>query len=133
VTVKGDYTANPTSLLSEPVVGGGLVGATVTLVMEILTLAVVDGGAVDVSPANPVSTTNSGTATGARLDVTYKDGAVKRTYAGVTEPTRIYPAADVTADWGTATPTSIALKVYQVSAIPVIGRGFAQEVTVEVN
>lgn len=55
VTVTGAYSAMPTSLAAEPVTGGGLTGATVSLVMEVESINVTAGGdgyqAGDVSAA----------------------------------------------------------------------------------
>lgn len=44
VTVRGAYSALPTSLVAEPVTGGGLVGATVSLQMEVESINVTAGG-----------------------------------------------------------------------------------------
>jgi hypothetical protein len=67
ITVPGNYTVNPTSMTSEPVTGGGLTGATVTLTgMGILTATVSTAGGYAVPPLNPVSqASSSGSGTGA--------------------------------------------------------------------
>jgi hypothetical protein len=71
VTVSGSYKANPGNLSAEPVTGGGLVGATVTLVMGALSAAPTTRGGYSTLPTAPVaqaSTTGSGT--GAQFSVT---------------------------------------------------------------
>ena len=75
VTVVGVYTANPASLSAEPITGGSLAGATVTLTMGVLTAALAGGGSLESPPANPASTTNSGAASGCQLNVTYGPGS----------------------------------------------------------
>jgi hypothetical protein len=54
-------------------------------------------------------------------------GAVKRTYTDQAPPPFTYPAADVTADWGSM-PTALKFDIYQKSAL--VGRGFAGQATV---
>lgn len=72
ITGGGDYTVNPTSLAAEPITGCGLTGATVVLKMGILTLGVpTSPGNYSVQPSNPVSTTTSGSGTGATLTVNW--------------------------------------------------------------
>lgn len=74
----GSYTVNPTSLTSEPITGGGVTGATVTIKMGVLDVSLTTAGAMTVIPANPVVTTTGGTGTGATLNVTWllgPDGA----------------------------------------------------------
>lgn len=64
ITVSGTYFASPTSLSVEPVAGGGLTGATVSLVMSLESWTVCDCGRYTAIPTNPVSqasTTGSGT------------------------------------------------------------------------
>lgn len=51
VTVAGDYTVGPTSLTAEPVTGGALTGATVTLVMGAKTFAITTAGGYTAAPA----------------------------------------------------------------------------------
>jgi len=65
ITVAGDYTVNPTDILSEPVTGGGLVGAKVTLEMGALSITVTDRGDYTVNP-----TLVAGATTGGNDDVT---------------------------------------------------------------
>lgn len=57
VTLAGDYTVNPTSLSAEPVTGGSLTGATVTLVMGVLQVSLTTPGAMMTIPEDPVATT----------------------------------------------------------------------------
>lgn len=82
LTVPGNYAVNPTSLAAEPIVDltdGALVGATVTLKMGVLIVSISKFGAltsIPVFPVNPVSTTTTGTGTGATLDVNFQDGAI---------------------------------------------------------
>jgi Putative phage tail protein len=54
-------------------------------------------------------------------------GAVKRTYADQAPPPFTYPAADITADWGSM-PAALQFDVYQNSAL--VGRGFNGRATV---
>lgn len=71
ITVPGDYTVNPTSLAAEPVTGGGLTGATVSLVMGVLTVSVTSPGEYASLPANPAGqASTSGTGTGATFTLT---------------------------------------------------------------
>lgn len=66
VTVVGDYTTNPTSLSAEPVTGGSLSGATVSLAMGVGAYSVVDVGSYTGIPASPVAQgSTSGAGTGA--------------------------------------------------------------------
>lgn len=71
ISVSGDYTTNPTSLTAEPVTSscGGLTGATLTLNMGALNTLVTTQGQYGAFPANPVSTTTSGSGTGATLNL----------------------------------------------------------------
>ncbi len=72
VTVPGDYTVRPSSLTSEPVTGGSLVGATVTIKTGPLTVVVTTPGAMSTLADNPVATTVSpSTGTGATLNITW--------------------------------------------------------------
>lgn len=72
VSVAGDYTVNPTSLAAEPVTGGSLTGATITLKTGVLTAALLTAGSIDHVHANPITTTVTPTGgTGATLNVTW--------------------------------------------------------------
>jgi hypothetical protein len=63
---RGTYSVNPTSLTVEPVTGGGLTGATVTLTMGANLATVSDHGNYSVAPTNPVAqASSSGAGTGA--------------------------------------------------------------------
>jgi hypothetical protein len=73
ITVPGSYTANPTSVVAEPVTGGGLVGATVSLQMVPATLGVSDPGGMHVLPDNPVVTSVSPSGgTGCTINITWQ-------------------------------------------------------------
>ena len=69
--LQGDYTTNPTNLSAEPVVPfqncTGLSGATVSLTMGALSVIPAARGTYSVFPTSPVSTTDSGSGTGATL------------------------------------------------------------------
>jgi hypothetical protein len=69
VTVAGDYTVGVTSLAAEPITGGSLSGATVTLVMGALTFSLTTVGGYTTAPAAPNTATN-GTGSGAGVTVT---------------------------------------------------------------
>jgi hypothetical protein len=51
LTVVGSYTVNPTNLAAEPVTGGGLTGATVSLAMGVHTVSVTTAGVFTANPA----------------------------------------------------------------------------------
>ena len=57
-------------------------------------------------------------------------GTVLRTLTGITSPAVTYTAAQIAADFG-ATPSSLSVVVYQLSAI--VGRGFGREDRIEVR
>ena len=57
-------------------------------------------------------------------------GSLLRTASGLTSNEYTYASADITTDFGSI-PSQLTLKVYQVSAQ--VGRGFAYEVTVDVE
>ena len=65
VLVAGSYTTNPALLTAEPVTGGGLTGATVSILMGANAISVTSGGAYTVNPAagalTQASTSGSGT------------------------------------------------------------------------
>ena len=62
----GDYTTNPTVIAAEPVTGGGLVGASVSLTMGALAAQVTLAGSYTEAPASPVGQLySSGLGTGA--------------------------------------------------------------------
>jgi hypothetical protein len=66
ISVNGNYTANPTSIVLEPVTGAGLTGATLSLSMGVLSASVITAGSYTVLPSNPVSQgSTSGAGTGA--------------------------------------------------------------------
>ena len=70
ITVPGSYTVNPTTLTAEPVTGGGLTGATLSVKMGVNTVSVSNAGAYTVFPTNPVSqTSTSGAGTGAQFNL----------------------------------------------------------------
>jgi hypothetical protein len=67
LTVAGSYTVNPTTLSAEPVTGGGLSGATLSLTMGVNTFTFTAGGAFSANPTAGTFTQNatSGSGTGA--------------------------------------------------------------------
>lgn len=76
ITVPGAYTANPTSLIGEPITDltdGTLVGGTVNVGMWPLTVIVSAPGNLTGVPDNPVATTG-GTGLGAQLNITWGYG-----------------------------------------------------------
>lgn len=67
----GNYTINPTTLTAEPVTGGGLSGATVSIKMAPLTLSIASGGIYTAPVTNPVSQgSSSGSGLGATFNLT---------------------------------------------------------------
>lgn len=56
-------------------------------------------------------------------------GTLKRTFSGLTSPTKLYLNADIVTDFGSI-PANITFKLYQISAL--VGRGLSRELTVEV-
>ncbi|ACK51971.1 hypothetical protein Msil_3061 [Methylocella silvestris BL2] len=68
ITTVGNYSVNPATLTAEPVTGGGLVGATVSVKMAPLTLSVATGGVYTAPVTNPVS---QGSASGSGLGATF--------------------------------------------------------------
>jgi hypothetical protein len=70
----GAYTTNPTNVDIEPVAGGGLTGAAITLTMGVRDVAMVNAGSYTVLPPNPVQTRVVGGGPGqlCLLDVTWQ-------------------------------------------------------------
>ncbi|MDR3473352.1 MAG: hypothetical protein P4M09_16960 [Devosia sp.] len=72
VTVGGDYTVGPTSLTAEPVTGGSLTGATVSLVMGAKAFSLTTAGGYTVPPAAANALTNVvGTGAGVQATVAF--------------------------------------------------------------
>lgn len=74
VTVAGDYTANPSAVADEPVTDithSALTGCRLTITMGVLTVSLDAGGTITAPAVNPHTTSNSGGASGATLNVTY--------------------------------------------------------------
>jgi hypothetical protein len=83
ISVAGDYTVNPTSLTNEPVTGGGLTGAQLSLKMGVLTAAVDTTGTYTTLPSNPAAqASTSGAGTGATFTMTWKIVGGEVTSAG---------------------------------------------------
>jgi hypothetical protein len=64
LVTAGQYTVNPTTPAAEPVTGGSLVGATINVVLGVLSWGIAEFGSYTSLPSNPVaqgSTTGSGT------------------------------------------------------------------------
>lgn len=64
IAVAGSYTGNPTNLAAEPVTGGGLTGATVSLQMGISTITLIASSPFTVNPASGVFTVGSTSGSG---------------------------------------------------------------------
>ncbi len=84
----GNYTVNPTSISSEPITGGGLTGATVSIAMGVQTVTFT-GGIYTVDPPSLTgsSTTNiTGSGTGLKINLVmgYKSNS------GTIDPTKYY-------------------------------------------
>lgn len=76
ISVAGSYTVNPTDITDEPVTGGGLVGATLSVVMGVATVTNSYGGFYSALPTNPVSQgSTTGVGTGATFTVTFTTAA----------------------------------------------------------
>lgn len=72
ITTGGAYTVNPTSIAVEPVTGGGLVGAALTVVMGVNTATINTVGSYSVLPPIPATQASStGSGTGATLTMTW--------------------------------------------------------------
>lgn len=84
VTVPGDYTVAPASLAADPVTGGSLTGATVTIVMGALTLAAITavGGYTVAPPTTNVPTNGVGTGTGVQLTLAFGLGTALLLHSG---------------------------------------------------
>ena len=81
ISVAGSYTVNPTNLAAEPVTSNcSLVGATLTVKMGVLTFTETTAGLYGALPSNPVSTTTSGSGTGATLTLTSGTAGGQYTY-----------------------------------------------------
>jgi len=65
LTVAGSYTANPTSIAAEPVTGGGLTGAELTVVMGVDTFAITNAGVFTANPSGGTFTQGSTSGAGA--------------------------------------------------------------------
>lgn len=76
VTVGGDYTVAPSSLTAEPVTGGSLTGATVTLVMGAKAFSLTTAGGYTIAPpaSNPLVNV-VGTGAGVQATVAYGLGS----------------------------------------------------------
>lgn len=73
ISVAGDYTVNPTSLTTEPVTGGGLTGAQLSVRMGVLTAIENTTGVYTTLPSNPVSqASTTGSGTGATFTITWQ-------------------------------------------------------------
>lgn len=68
VTTVGGYTLNPTNIAAEPVTGGSLLGATVSLTLGVASFQITDPGYYTAVPANPIS---QGSTTGAGSGATF--------------------------------------------------------------
>lgn len=68
LTVAGAYTVNPTVLTAEPVTGGGLTGAQLSIVMGVNTFTVSTPGSYTVESATFTQSATSGTGTGATFN-----------------------------------------------------------------
>lgn len=69
VNTYGVYTTNPTNLSNEPVTGGNLVGAAITMVMGVWDLDQPTNSTYTVPPPWPSDTTSSGPGTGCKVIV----------------------------------------------------------------
>ena len=84
LTVAGAYTVNPSSLSAEPVTGGGLTGATLTITMGVNAVTFSAGGAFTANPTANTFTQNatSGTGTGATFLALFGPDVVTFTSSG---------------------------------------------------
>ncbi len=72
ITVAGSYTVNPTDRMLEPVTGGGLVGATLALLLGVDSSSIDDRGVFTSLPSNPIpQLSTSGEGTGARFNAVF--------------------------------------------------------------
>lgn len=89
IVVAGNYTVNPTLLTAEPVTGGGLVGATLSIKIGVLTATISTAGVYTVYPSNPVSQgASSGPGTGFTANLSW----------GALSPTIVNGGTGFTAD-----------------------------------
>lgn len=65
ISVGGSYTVNPTNIAIEPVTGGGLSGAALTVVMGVNTITLTTSGTYTVGGTVATQFSTSGTGTGA--------------------------------------------------------------------
>lgn len=89
ITVAGDYTVGPTLLTAEPVTGVSLSGATLNIVMGVLTATVTVAGTYTALPPATAAVTG-GTGTGATFTFTFSVASVTVTDVGknyITAPT----------------------------------------------
>lgn len=103
VTVAGDYTVAPT-IAGDAVTGGSLTGATVTLVMGVLTLALTTPGGYTVAPPTANTPTN-GTGTGVTVTAAFGLGGVQVINSGNYS---VAPSWTVTPTDGNGTGASVA-------------------------
>lgn len=68
IAVAGSYTANPVNIADEPVTGGGLVGARLSVVMGVNTVTVSTPGSYTVQPTTLTQSATSGAGTGATFN-----------------------------------------------------------------
>ena len=72
VAVAGSYSSNPTTLSAVPVTGCSLAGATVSMVMGVLSTTVQTSGTYTTTPPNPASQgSTTGSGSGATFTVTW--------------------------------------------------------------
>lgn len=71
VTDTGFYTVNPSNLANEPITGGSVTGASVSIRMGVQGVTGLLSGRYDTPPPNPAATSDSGTGLFCTLDVVY--------------------------------------------------------------
>lgn len=97
----GDYTANPTTLTNEPVVGAGLSGASLSVKMGVLIAIIDTPGNCTTAPSNPVAQgSTSGSGTGATFDLYW--AANGAWYYGTDDTAAIQAAVNAIAQNGSA-------------------------------
>lgn len=67
ITVAGSYTVNPTAIAAEPVTGGGLTGAQLSVTMGVSSFSVTTPGALTANAATMTQSATSGSGTGFSL------------------------------------------------------------------
>ncbi len=83
ISLPGSYTVNPTSLSAEPVTGGGLTGATLSITMGVSTFSVTTPGVFSANGASLTQSATSGSGTGFSLtNVIYAPASVTVTNNG---------------------------------------------------